>query len=81
MKIYLNMHEIIILLITYVAVLGDILGSHFTLILKELEVFKYVKIGYLEFIFNNNRNYSFITKTYNTLKYYHNYNLPVIHDN
>ena len=75
------MHDIIILLITYIFALGAILGSHFTIILKELEVFKYVKLGYLEFIFNNNRKHSFITKTYNTLKYYHNYNLPVIHGN
>lgn len=72
------MHEVLILLITYIAVIICLLISDFTLIIKELEVFKYVKIGYLKFVFNNSRNYAFITKTYNTLKYYHNYQLPVM---
>ncbi len=72
------MNEIIILLITYIAVIICLIISDFTLILKELEVLKSVKIGYLKIVFNNNRNYALINKTYNILKYYNNYQLPTL---
>lgn len=72
------MNEIIILLITYIAVIICLIISDFTLILKELEVFKWVKIGYLKIVFNTNRNYALINKTYNTIKYYHDYQLPTL---
>lgn len=75
------MHEIIILCITYIAVIITLIVADFTIVLKELEVFKYIKIGYLKFVFNRKHNYTLFSKTYNTLKYYHNYQLPVILDN
>ncbi len=69
-------YEILLIIITI-----SVSGVGFKITLDDLKVFKVFKVKHFKIIFSSRKRYHLITKTYSSLKYYHQYQLPDLTDN
>jgi uncharacterized protein YktA (UPF0223 family) len=69
-------YEILLIIISL-----SLTGVAFKITIEELNVFKVFKLKHFKIIFKGKTNYKLVTKTYNSLSYYHNYQLPKTYDN